>query len=69
MTEADFTDADLTGARTYNVNWEQAKVAPAMIPEPILKLPAWAWSVLVGGFLGVISLVIYGLVRRKKNRA
>jgi uncharacterized protein YjbI with pentapeptide repeats len=63
----DFTDATLTGARAYNVDWSKAKVPPAFIPEPFLQLPQWVWSVLIGGLLGIITLIIYSLVQKRKR--
>jgi len=65
---ADFTDANLSGARAYNVNWEKAKVPPNLIPDPLLKFPHWAWSVLIGGFLGIFALIIYTIFRKKPTR-
>lgn len=69
VTGADFTGADLSGARAYNVNWDQAKVRPAYIPDPLVKLPMWAWSVLIGGLLGIFAVIIYSLLRRKSNNS
>ena len=69
VTGTDFTGANLTGARAQNVNWEKAKVPPTQIPDPLVKIPVWAWSVMIGGILGVFSLVIYGLYRRKRKRS
>ena len=67
VTGADFTGADLSGARAHNVNWDQAKVVPSTLPDPFIQLPRWAWSVLLGGFLGAFALLIFGLTRRKQK--
>lgn len=67
VTGADFSEADLTGARAYRIDWSKANVPPVILPEPFLKFPRWAWMVLFGGLIGVIALVIYSLVGRKKN--
>jgi len=64
---ADFTDAKTTGARAYHVNWKDARVPPQLIPAPFIELPKWAWSALIGGFIGVLSILIYALIRRKKQ--
>lgn len=65
---ADFSGATLTGARAYHIDWSAAKVPPSILPEPFLQLPNWAWSVLIGGLLGAVTLVIYSIIRRKKNK-
>jgi uncharacterized protein YjbI with pentapeptide repeats len=67
VTGADFSDANLSWARAYNINWEQAKVAPTILPEPLIKLPVWTWSVLVGSLFGFIALILYSLFRKKNN--
>jgi len=67
VTGADFTDADLTGARAYHVDWTAAKVPPTFLPEPLVQIPRWAWSVLIGGFLGTIGVLIYGMTRKKRK--
>lgn len=64
---ADFTEADLSGARAYKVDWSKAKVPPAVIPEPMLNLPNWAWAIVVGSFVGLIALVIYAITHKKKS--
>jgi len=69
VTGADFSGATLTGARAYNVDWSKAKTPPDLLPEPFVKLSNWAWSVLIGGLLGTITLVIYSLLKRKKNQS
>lgn len=66
---SDFTGADLSGARAQNVDWEKAKIPPSKIPDPLVKIPIWAWSAMIGGLLGIFSLIIYGLYRRKRSRA
>jgi hypothetical protein len=68
VTNADFSGADLTGAHAYNVDWEQAKVPPSPLPEPFVKLPTWVWSVLLGGLLGAVTLLIYALIRKRKKQ-
>ncbi len=67
VTGADFTQADLSNANTYNIDWSKAKVPPTPFPEPFVQLPNWAWSVMIGGVLGIASLVIYALIRRQKK--
>jgi uncharacterized protein YjbI with pentapeptide repeats len=69
VTGADFSDAILSGSRAYNVNWEQAKVPPIIAPEPLVKLPNWAWSVLLGSLFGFIALILYSLLRKKNKRS
>jgi uncharacterized protein YjbI with pentapeptide repeats len=69
VTGADFSDANLSGARSYHVNWEQAKVPPTITPEPLVKLPNWAWSVLIGSLFGIIALILYSLMRKKNKRS
>ena len=66
---ADFTNANLTGSKASNVNWEQAKVPPVIIPEPLVRLPAWAWSVMIGSAFGLLALIIYSFLRKKKLRS
>lgn len=68
VTGADFTGAQLTGARAYKVDWFQAKVPPTPIPEPMIELPTWTWSVIIGAVLGSISLGIYALIRKQKSQ-
>ena len=67
VTGADFTGADLNGARAYNVNWEKARVPPQTLPDPMIQLPAWAWSALLGAVLGGLALIFYALTRRKSK--
>jgi len=69
VTGADFSDANLSGARSYHVNWEQAKVPPNITPEPLVKLPNWVWSVLIGSLVGIIALILYSLLRKKNKRS
>ncbi len=64
---ADFTGADTTGARAYRVDWSKAKVPPFPLPEPLVKLPAWAVGVLIGGLVGAIGLLVYVFVRKGKT--
>ena len=64
---ADFSGADMTGARAYQVNWDQAKVTPELLPESYIQLPKWAWSAILGGFLGVLGVILYTLFRRKSS--
>lgn len=69
VTGADFTDTNLDGARAYNVNWDRAKVQPSTIPQPFVKLPNWAWILLLGGLLGLFSLLVYILLMGKKKKS
>ena len=69
ITGAKFTNANFTGARAHNVNWEKALVPPLTLPAPMIQLPTWVWSVLLGGILGVLALIIYALIRRKRKAA
>lgn len=62
---ADFTGAQMTGAKAYQVHWEKAKVPPANLPESFVELPRWAWSALIGGFLGLLGVILYAIFRRK----
>jgi len=70
VTGANFSEADLTGAHAYRIGWSKAKVPPPTLPEPFVKLPRWAWSILIGGLFGTLALLIYGLARKnnKSNR-
>jgi len=67
VTGADFTGADLTGAHAFLVDWSTAKGPPVIIPEPFVKLPVWAWSVLAGGLLGFLAVLIYALARKNNS--
>ena len=62
---ADFTGADTSGTRATGIDWSTAKVPPTILPQPIFKLPNWAWAAIAGSVIGVISVVIYSLARRK----
>jgi len=64
---ADFTGARLTNARALNVDWSRAKVPPDVIPEPFIKLPGWAWPLIVGSIMGIVALAIYALIRKHKK--
>jgi uncharacterized protein YjbI with pentapeptide repeats len=64
---ADFSGADTTGARAYRVDWSKAKTPPNPLPEPLIQLPAWTFSVLIGGLAGVLAVLIYFLIRRGRN--
>lgn len=63
---ADFTGADMTGVRAFHVDWSMAKVPPAELPESLVKFPILAWSVLAGGMLGTLAVVIYALTHKGK---
>lgn len=67
VTGANFAGAVTTGAKAYHIDWSKAKAAPVILPDPFVNLPVWAWSVLAGGLLGVISLVIYAMIKKKKS--
>jgi uncharacterized protein YjbI with pentapeptide repeats len=69
VTGADFTGATFTGARATNIDWTQAKVPPNSIPQPLVKIPTWAWSMLIGGLLGGLALLIYSILRKRKQRS
>ena len=62
---ADFSGADMTGAKAYQVDWDKAKVPPSPLPEPFVQLPKWAWSAILGGFLGIAGAIIYAISKRK----
>ncbi|MDY6873082.1 MAG: pentapeptide repeat-containing protein [Chloroflexota bacterium] len=64
---ADFTGASVAGMRAFNVDWSEAKVPPAELPAPLVELPTWAWSVLIGSFVGLTSLFVYGLIHRQRQ--
>ena len=63
----DVTGADFTGARTTDatmlVEWKDAKVQPADLPEPV-EPPPWLPFV----FVGIVGLVVLLILRRRKNR-
>lgn len=65
---ADFSDADLEGARSYKVDWTKAKVPPSTTPKPLLELPKWAWSVIIGALVGLFTLIIYGFIHKKRKK-
>ena len=68
VANADFTGADLSGARAYHVNWDEARVPPAFLPEPLVSLPKWAMSALIGGLLGGLALMVYAALRKKGHK-
>jgi len=65
---ADFSDVELSGARAYNIDWAKAKVPPSSIPTPIFNFPKWAWIALIGGLFSVIGLIIYLIVRSRREK-
>jgi len=67
VTGADFSGATFAGARATNIDWTKAKVSPNIIPQPLVKIPTWTWSVLIGGLVGGLALLIYSLIK-KRNR-
>ena len=64
---ADFSGVNTTGARAYGINWSAAKVPPAILPQPLLQLPTWAWAALAGSLVGAIGVLVYSLTRRKNR--
>ena len=69
VTGADFTDASFSGARATNVDWSKAKVPPRDLPAPLFQIPLWAWTVFIGGMIGILGLIIYSRTRKKKTGA
>ena len=67
VTGADFTGADLSGTRGHNTNWSMAKVPPETLPDPLVRLPKWTYPLLIGSLIGTISLIIYSLVKNRKE--
>ena len=63
VTGADFSDVQTTGARASAVDWSQAKVPPAEIPEP-LPMPPWL-PVLIAG---VAVVFVAGIILVKGRR-
>jgi hypothetical protein len=69
VTGADFSGADMSRAKAYQVNWEQAKVPPEPLPEGFIQLPKWAWSAILGSFLGILGVIVYAILRRKSAKS
>ena len=67
VTGADFTGADLSGTHGHNTNWSMAKVPPETLPQPLVKVPKWAYPVLIGSILSTLSLIIYSLLKKRKQ--
>jgi hypothetical protein len=63
VTEADLTDATLTGAGAGHVDWSTAKVPPAEIPESLPTPPPWLPVLLAG----IIVVVVIVMLRRKAS--
>lgn len=67
VTGADFTGADLSGSHANHTNWSMAKVPPETIPQPLIRMPKWAYPLLIGGFLGGLLLLIYSWIKKCKK--
>jgi hypothetical protein len=60
---ADFSDAQTAGARATAVDWSQAKVPPAEIPEP-MPIPPWVPALLAGIAVLFVAVIILAKKRR-----
>lgn len=67
VTGADFSGVDTTGAKAYGIDWSTAKVPPAILPAPVIKLPTWAWAALAGSLVGLLGVLVYSLSRRQQK--
>lgn len=61
---AEFSGAKTTGARASGVDWSQAKVPPAEIPEP-MPVPPWLPALLTG--IGVLFVVVIILAEKRRR--
>ena len=66
VSEADFTDVTLTGARAGRVDWSKAKVPPAEIPEPLPAPPPWLPVLVVGIIVGILAVAV--ILKKKKGQ-
>jgi hypothetical protein len=64
VTGADFSDVNMTGARAA-VNWADAKVQPAVLPESFPMPPPWLPLVIVGSIVTLVAILI---LRRSRNK-
>ncbi|UCF26826.1 MAG: LPXTG cell wall anchor domain-containing protein, partial [Chloroflexota bacterium] len=60
---ADFSDAKTTDAHATGVDWSEASVPPAEIPNPI-PIPPWVPAV----FAGLGALLVLGIIVARKRR-